>query len=229
MTNARMAIFRDRTDAGQKLASALDRYRHRHVLVLAIPRGGVEVGHQVARHLEADFSIAVSRKLPFPDNPEAGFGAVAEDGSTYIIKEAAQWLPRKTIREIIREQEEEIRRRIAVLRQGQPLPVIIGRTVILVDDGIAMGSTMRATVSLCRNQKAGNIVVAAPVSGRETAADIGALVDDITILAQPSLFRAVAQVYENWYDVTDAQVIDILNRWQREKSTLRRRHDDQEG
>jgi putative phosphoribosyl transferase len=224
-----MTIFRDRTDAGQQLAAALDGYRDRHVLVLAIPRGGVEVGYQVARRLEADLSIVISRKLPFPDNPEAGFGAVAEDGSTYIIKEAAQWLSQDVIREIILEQEEEIRRRVAVLRQGQPLPVIIGRTVILIDDGIAMGSTMRAAVHLCRNQKARTIVVATPVSGKETAAEIGALVDDSVILAQPSLFRAVAQVYANWYDVTDAEVIDILKRWRREKISARRQHDNPEG
>jgi putative phosphoribosyl transferase len=208
-----MTTFRDRTDAGKKLSLALEHYAGQKVLVLAIPRGGVEVGYQVARHLGSDLSIVISRKLPFPDNPEAGFGAVAEDGSTYINKAAAGWLPRPVIRNIIREQEKEIRRRIATLRHGQPLPVIIERTIILIDDGIAMGSTMRAAINLCRNQKAGHIVVAAPVAGARTAQEIGALADEAVILTTPPLFQAVAQVYENWYDVPDDEVIDILDRW----------------
>jgi putative phosphoribosyl transferase len=209
--------FRDREDAGKQLAAALETYRHPNTLVLAIPRGGVSVGYQVARHLDCDLSIVVSRKLPFPDNPEAGFGAVAEDGSTYIIREAAQWLPRGVIRKIIRDQEDEIRRRIEVLRKGIPLPRIIDRTVILIDDGIAMGSTMRAAVQLCRSKKARRIIAAAPVSGELAAEEIGSLVDEIIILARPVFFRAVAQVYENWYDVTDDEVIEILNRWHQEK------------
>jgi putative phosphoribosyl transferase len=212
---ASLMMFRDRTEAGEKLALALEHYTGQKVLTLAIPRGGVEIGYQVARHLDSDLSIVISRKLPFPDNPEAGFGAVAEDGSTYINRAAAGWLPHPVIRKIIREQEEEIRRRIAILRQGQPLPVILGRTVILIDDGIAMGSTMRASINLCRNQKAGRIVVAAPVAGAQTAEEIGTLADETVILTTPPLFRAVAQVYQNWYDVPDKEVIDILDRWRR--------------
>jgi putative phosphoribosyl transferase len=208
--------FTDRTDAGRRLAEALEHYRDQGALVLAIPRGGMEIGYRVARHLRADLSIIIARKLPLPDHPEAGFGAVAEDGSLYLDQAAAGWLPRDAVQRIVREQEEEIRRRITALRQGRPLPPIAGRTVILVDDGIAMGSTMRAAIILCRHRKAVRIVVASPVSGANTAGEFEGLADEVVILTRPHFFRAVAQVYEDWYDVSDKEVIAILKKWHRE-------------
>ncbi len=205
-------VFRDRKDAGEKLARKLEKYKDKGVLVLAIPRGGVEVGCEVAEYLHASFSLLVTRKLPFPDNPEAGFGAIAEDGSVFIFREASTWLSQKQIDEIVSEQSEEIRRRLQVLREGRPLPEIAGRTVILVDDGLAMGSTMRASIMLCRKKNAGQIVVAVPVAGREVAKDIGNMVDDIVVLETPANFMAVAQVYSNWYDVSDYEVLEIMRK-----------------
>jgi predicted phosphoribosyltransferase len=209
--------FEDRKDAGKKLAKALKKYKGKDVLVLAIPRGGVEVGYQVAKYLGAELSIAISRKLPFPDNPESGFGAIAEDGSVFIYEDAKTMIPDWMIDQIMRDQRAEIKRRIDVLRKGEPLPEIKGRTVILVDDGIAMGSTMRATVSLCKNNGAGRIVVAAPVSGKRVAAEMEGVADEVVILEKPPLFQAVAQVYRNWYDVSDMEVIDILGKWCKQK------------
>ena len=212
-------MFEDRKDAGEKLARALEEYRGKNVLVLAIPKGGVEVGYQVAKYLKADFSILVSRKLPFPDNPEAGFGAVAEDGSTFINQDAARWLSERIIDEIVRVQKQEIVRRIAVLRKGKPLPEMVNRTVVLVDDGIAMGSTMRVSIMLCKNRGAGKTVVAVPVSGERVAKEIAEMVDEIIVLEQPRFFRAVAQVYRNWYDVSDREVIEIIERLQQESDS----------
>jgi putative phosphoribosyl transferase len=203
-------MFADRKDAGQKLARAVEQYRADRPLVLAIPKGGVEVGYEVAKHLGCEFSILIARKLPFPDNPEAGFGAVAEDGSTFINDYAARALSQHTIDRILKQQRREIKRRIAALRKGQPLPQISDRTVILIDDGIAMGSTMRAGISLCRNKKAKKIVVASPVAGPATVAELAKIVDDVVVLEKPAFFRAVAQVYANWYDVCDEEVIRIL-------------------
>jgi putative phosphoribosyl transferase len=194
----------------QKLARAVEQYRADRPLVLAIPKGGVEVGYEVAKHLGCEFSILIARKLPFPDNPEAGFGAVAEDGSTFINDYAARALSQHTIDRILKQQRREIKRRIAALRKGQPLPQISDRTVILIDDGIAMGSTMRAGISLCRNKKAKKIVVASPVAGPATVAELAKIVDDVVVLEKPAFFRAVAQVYANWYDVCDEEVIRIL-------------------
>jgi len=210
-------MFEDRKDAGKKLAAALAEYEGQDVLVLAIPRGGVEVGYEVARGLDADFYLVVSRKLPLPDNPEAGFGAIAEDGSTFIHEDAARWIPEQTVRRIIEEQKRELARRVLVLRGGKDLPRIEGRTAVLVDDGIAMGSTMRALIKLCRNNKVGKIVVATPVAGERVARQIVPLVDELIILEMPSYFRAVAQVYRNWYDVSDQEVLQIMRRWREER------------
>jgi predicted phosphoribosyltransferase len=177
----------------------------------------VEVGYYVARELQADFSLVVARKLPLPANPEAGFGAVAEDGSTFIFEDAQRFLDPGTIRRIIAEQRAEVDRRIRALRGGEPLPAIQGRTVVLVDDGIAMGATMRAAVAMCRHADAAKVVVAAPVSSPDVAAEMRALVDEVVVLETPPTFRAVAQAYVNWYDVPDAEAVAFLDRWRREK------------
>lgn len=203
-------MFKNRKDAGEKLAKALEKYRTEKPIILAIPRGGVEVGLQVAAKLNADFSLIIARKLPFPDNPEAGFGAIAENGSTFIHGNAHYWLAGETIERIKQQQFAEIERRIKALRGGNPLPEITGRTVILIDDGIAMGSTMRAAIELCKNRKAGKIVVAVPVAGREVAEELQEKVDDFIVLETPAYFRAVAQAYERWYDVSDEEVLDLL-------------------
>ena len=202
--------FKDRADAGARLAEALEQFRGRRVLVLGIPRGGVAVAYEVARHLQAELSILVARKLPFPDNPEAGFGAVAEDGSRVISETAPYELDEADITRIIREQEKEIQRRIKVLRGGEPLPEIKGRTVILVDDGLAMGSTMKAAVALCRKRKAKKVIVAVPVAGEWAAREIAKLADETIILSRPVPFFAVAQAYERWYDVPDKEVLELL-------------------
>jgi putative phosphoribosyl transferase len=203
-------MFKNRKDAGEKLAKALEKYRTENPIILAIPRGGVEVGMQVAAKLNADFSLIIVRKLPFPDNPEAGFGAIAENGSAFIFENAHYWLPGETIERIKQQQIDEIEMRIKALRGGNPLLEIAGRTVILIDDGIAMGSTMRAAIELCKNRKAGKIVVAVPVAGREVAEEIQEKVDELIVLETPAYFRAVAQAYERWYDVSNEEVLDLL-------------------
>ena len=205
-------MFIDRTDAGIQLGKALLQYKGPDTIVLAIPRGGVEVGYQVAKALEAPLSLIISRKLPLPYNPEAGFGAVAEDGSIWLVPGSRSYLTPDTVEEIIADQTAEIRRRIDALRAGRELPDIRDRTVILVDDGIAMGSTMRASVQYCRNREADKVIVAAPVTGRDTAEDMEEIADDVIILEIPPYFRAVAQVYRKWYDVPDEEVLEIMEK-----------------
>jgi putative phosphoribosyl transferase len=210
-------MFRDRRDAGQKLGAALLGYGGAGPLMLGIARGGVEVAYYAASILGCEMSVLVSRKLPFPDNPESGFGAMAEDGSTYLNEYAAGVLLPETVERIKAEQRAEVRRRVDVLRRGRPLPEIGGRVVIVVDDGIAMGSTMRAGVMLCRNRRAKEVVVASPVAGPSVAAAFAEIADGVVILEKPRFFRAVAEVYENWYDVPDAEVIGIMESWEAER------------
>jgi predicted phosphoribosyltransferase len=207
-------MFKDRKDAGEKLARALKKYKGKGALVLAIPKGGVEVGYEVAKYLDAEFSFIISRKLPFPGNPEFGFGAISEDGSTFIISGYEEQLPKELIKDIIRKQELEIKRRISVLRDGKALPEIKDRTMILVDDGIAMGSTMLASIYLCKNKKAKKIIAASPVSGENIEKELAHLVDEVIILEKPAFFSAVAQAYENWHDVSDAEAVSVLRKWE---------------
>ncbi|MBD3263772.1 MAG: phosphoribosyltransferase [Candidatus Omnitrophica bacterium] len=205
-------MFEDRKDAGRKLAKSLSKYKGEGLLVLAIPRGGVEVGYHVARELGADFSMIITRKLPLPANPEAGFGAISEDGSTFMIQDSVKWIPQEVIPRIKEEQKREIERRIKTLRKGKPLPDIKDRTVILVDDGIAMGSTMGASILLCKSQEAKKIIVASPISSPRMVEKLKDEVDEVIILETPLNFRAVAQGYLNWYDVSDEEVSEIMER-----------------
>ncbi len=206
----RYKMFEDRSDAGRRLAQALSGYMECGALVLAIPRGGVEVGCQVADRLKAEFDLLVVRKLPFPHNPESGFGAIAEDGTTVLIDQAVRPLSPDMVRGIVDEQKREVRRRIRTLRNGRSLPGLKDRDVILVDDGLAMGATMRAAVLMCKKRQAGKVVVAVPVAGSRVSRLMEQLADELVVLEQPVFFRAVAQVYRRWYDVTDEQVLELL-------------------
>jgi putative phosphoribosyl transferase len=208
-------MFNDRKDAGQKLGKALINYKGLDALVLAIPRGGVEVGYYVAEKLEIPLSLIVVRKLPFPLNPEAGFGAIAEDGSIFFVDSAYSKKSLKVTKEIIEGQKRELKRRIEVLRAGKPLPEISGKIVILVDDGIAMGSTMQAAIMLCRNRNAKKVVASAPVAGPATVKELDKVADDVVVLEKPPFFRAVAEVYRRWYDVGDGEVIRIMQKKQK--------------
>lgn len=203
-------MFNDRKDAGKRLGWELQHYKRHDPVVLGIPRGGVEVGYWVAKELGAVLSIVVVRKLPFPTDPEAGFGAIAEDGSVFFIDNYYKMIDSEIIESIIKEQKRELNRRVRAFRQGEPPLDINGRVVILVDDGIAMGSTMNAAVKFCRNNKAEKIVVAAPVSAPSTVKEFKRIVDDVVVLEQPAFFRAVSQVYLDWSAVGYDQVVEIL-------------------
>ena len=178
--------------------------------VLGIPRGGTVVGYEVAKCLDAEFSIIVVHKLPFPDQPEAGFGAIAEDGSVFINPGAAATLPSSVIDTTIEQQRTEVARRVITLRGGTDLPELRHRNVILVDDGIAMGSTARAAIMCCRNAKANRITVAAPVASPDAVTNLESVADGVVALLSPPFFRAVAEAYRRWYDVPDAEVQGIM-------------------
>jgi putative phosphoribosyl transferase len=207
--------FRNRADAGEQLGAALERHRRDGSIVLGIPRGGVEVGLLVAEALEAVFSVLVARKLPFPDNPEAGFGAVAEDGTLYFIPRYKDSLPPTQVNRIIREQEAEVLRRVKLFRPERPLPDLTGRHVILVDDGIAMGSTTLVAVACCRNKGAARVTVAAPVASPDALEAVRQAADGVEVLHAPDRFEAVAQFYDHWADLTDQDVVKLVGGFRR--------------
>lgn len=204
-------MFTDRRDAGTQLGEALRETRgDRTPLVLGIPRGGVEVAYHVARILGGTLSLLVVRKLPFPDNPEAGFGAVAEGGRMYLVPDYSAGIRQALMNRIIEEQKAEVARRVETLRNGDPLPALDGRDVLLVDDGIAMGSTTQAAVLCCRQKGARHVAVAAPVASPAARTGLEAAADEVYTLLTPPFFRAVAAFYRNWYDVSDEEVADIV-------------------
>lgn len=213
-------MFQDRRQAGRRLARALEEYGKPSTLVLAIPMGGIQVACEVSRHLGVELSPIIVRKLPFPDNPEAGFGAVAEDGSLVMLRQQVQYISEKIVQRIVEQQKEEITRRKELLRGGAPLPELAGRTIILIDDGIAMGSTMEAAIWCCKKSKPSGIIVAAPVAAPQVKRRLSRIVDRVVVLEEPFDFRAVAQVYENWYDVPDWEAVELLERWRRERGKL---------
>lgn len=213
-------MFADRKDAGEKLGRALEKYRNMNVLILGIPRGGAETAYYVARHLNAELALVITRKLGYPFNPEAAFGAIAEDGSVYISETAKQSLTDEEMNEVLWRQKQEINRRIQKLRRGKPLPEMKGRTIIIADDGIATGATLFATIELCKNQKAQKIVVASPIAGKRMEGILRNMVDEVVILETPTLYSAVSQGYENFYNLTDEEALAFMDKWEKEHPVL---------
>lgn len=208
-----MPLFKDREAAGRDLAVALERYRGPATLVLGLPRGGVVVAAEVARILDAELSVIVARKIPAPGNPEYAIGAVAEGGGRYLNEREIQAYgisPAYIQREIEREQR-EIQRRIELYRGGQPLPPIKDRPVIVVDDGIATGYTMLAALRAVRHGGGHPVVMAVPVGPPGIVEQLEFECDDAVVLATPEPFYAVGFFYEDFEQVSDAEVIRLLN------------------
>lgn len=206
--------FQDREEAGRRLVEQLLHYRERPAtLILALPRGGVAVGYQLSLGLRLPMEVFIVRKLGAPDNPEYALGAVGETGTVYVNPEAMAGfhLSRVDLKNLVEVQREEIVRRQALYRQDRRLPVLTGRTVILVDDGIATGSTFFASVLSIRNLKPHRLIGAIPVGPVETIREVHAIVDELVVLATPDPFWAVGTHYLDFAQVGDRKVIEYLN------------------
>ena len=191
-------------------------YKGQGALVLAIPRGGVPVGYEIARSLDATLDVIVLRKIPIPWNPEAGFGAVTADGTVVLNERMVQGLgmSEEQIRHAAEEVRAEIIRRMRVYRSGSmELPDVEGRPVILVDDGLASGYTMLAAVQSLEKHRPSRIVVAIPVSSSGAARLVRARVDEFVVLKiSERVPFAVADFYQHWTEMTDAEVLDYLEK-----------------
>lgn len=208
------SVFRDRAEAGRKLGARLSKYRGTDSIVVALPRGGVVVGYEVAKTLGLPLEVYVVRKIGHPESPELGVGAIAEDGSTRLDTKVLQTLGLGVadLRPIIRREQQECARRAQLYRSGKPFPNVSGRTVILVDDGIATGNTIRAAVAALRTRRPGRVVLAVAVSPPETLHDLRWTVDEIVCLTAPADFAAVGQVYQSFEQVEDSTVLELLHR-----------------
>ena len=214
------ALFENRYDAGRQLAARLGEYKGQPVVVLAIPNGGVPVGLEVALAIEADFDLVVSRKIPLPLNPEAGFGAVADDGTVILNEELVRraGLSQPQIDSQVNQVRTEIRRRRLLYRQDRPPALVSGKTVIITDDGLASGFTMLATVSSMRSRRPREIIVAVPVSSAAALEEVGKVADKVVTVVTGSMPRfAVADFYKNWHDLSDDEVFRALDEWRQRK------------
>lgn len=205
--------FRDRTEAGELLAEELTSYADKpNVIVLALPRGGVPVGAQVARKLNVPFDVFVVRKLGLPGHPELAMGAIAIGGVRVINREVVEGLqiPELVIDAVAAQEQEELMRRRHAYRGDLPAPEVRDKTVILVDDGIATGSTMIVAVAALRQLNAGRIVVAAPVIPQSTFHQIHHAADEVVAVIVPEKFYGVGQWYEDFSQTTDNEVRQLL-------------------
>lgn len=205
--------FANREEAGRRLVERLIRHRDQpESLILALPRGGVAVGYQVALGLHLPLDVFITRKLGAPDNPEYALGALSETGSVYLNPEAVTYqLTLAEIEQLVQAQRHEITRRQTLYRQGRQLPSLTDRTVILVDDGIATGSTFIASVEAIRRLQPHCLVGAIPVGPERTIREIRASVDELVVLATPDPFWAVGNHYVDFAQVDDHDVIEYLN------------------
>lgn len=206
--------FRDRTEAGQLLAQRLMGYAQRPgVLVLALPRGGVPVAYEVARALNAPLDVFVVRKLGVPGHEELAMGAVASCGARVLNPSVVEALriPDSVIEQVAAQEFEELARRERTYRDNRPPPEVAGRTIILVDDGIATGATMRAAVAALRQMGAGSIVVATPTVALSTLREMRPEVDDFVAVMTPADFMGVGQWYQDFSQTTDEEVRELLS------------------
>jgi putative phosphoribosyl transferase len=207
------APFADRRAGGRALARMLAPHAGRAgTLVLALPRGGVPVGFEVARALRAPLDVLTVRKLGFPGHPELAMGAVASGGVCVLNQELVDdhGIPERVIAKAAEREGREVARREREYR-GRAAPTDVrGRTVILVDDGLATGATMQAAVVAVRAQQPASVVVAVPVAARQSREEIGAVADEVVCVLVPATFRSVGRWYEDFEQVSDAEVRSLL-------------------
>lgn len=208
-------MFKDRFEAGEKLADKLEDYKKTpNLVILAIPRGGVPVAEEIAKRLQTPLYVLVTRKLGAPGHEEFGIGAISE-GNTIVLddKLILQFgLTKEELSEVISREKKEMDRRIEVYRKGKPLPLLKGKTAILVDDGAARGVTALAGIKGVRRLKPQNLVFAAPVCSKEAAVEIGNKVDNLICLIYPRDMNSVGEFYEDFSEVTDEMVVNTLKK-----------------
>jgi putative phosphoribosyl transferase len=208
-------IYRDRAEAGQLLAERLADYAGRSdVLVLGLPRGGVPVAFEVARRLQAPLDVFLVRKLGVPGYQELAMGALATGAVRVMNKDVVRALgiSEDVVESVTAKQQDELERRERLYRGNRPPIEVGGRIVILVDDGLATGSTMRAAVAALRRQEPARIVIAVPVGAQETCEELRAEADEVVCLRTPEPFHAVGLWFDNFSQTTDQEVSDLLQR-----------------
>jgi predicted phosphoribosyltransferase len=208
-------VFQDRQEAGKQLAASLQSYQGKeNLLVLALPRGGVTVGYEVARELRCPLDVLIVRKIGCPGNPELAAGAVSETGTRVLNADviSMQRISQEYLDGETERQRQEIARRLTAYRGGQTIGSLAAKTVILVDDGVATGATMKAAVATLKREGLAKLVVAVPVAPPDTAREIAPTVDEWVCLDTPERFAAVGQFYRDFTQVSDDEVVESLKK-----------------
>jgi putative phosphoribosyl transferase len=205
-------LFADRVDAGRRLASALKDLVGKYAIILAIPRGGVVVGYEIAKTLDLPLDVIIPRKIGAPGNPELAIGAMTEDGTVLLDDRLVERLQVSEgyIEKESETQKLEIQRRLKLYRGDIPYPSLKNRDVILVDDGIATGSTMKAALASVRKRGAKTVVIAIPVGPPSTIRELEKEADRVVCLHTPESFYAIGQFYENFTQTQDEEVTRLL-------------------
>ena len=205
--------FRDRVDAGRRLAERLEAFRAQSPVILGLPRGGVPVAAEVAQALDAPLDVLIVRKLGVPWHPELGFGAIGEGGIIVLNRDLVQdlGLTAPEIQEVTTVEQAELERRVRRYREGRPPVDLEGRTVIVVDDGIATGFTVRAAVEVARRRGAGRVVVAVPVASPRVVEELRSLADEVIVLEAQEALMAVGQFYWDFPQTSDEEVTRLLS------------------
>lgn len=213
-------MFKNREEAGRKLGLKLSNYKKDNPIILAIPNGGVEVAYEAAKYLNVEFALIIIKKLPNPFYPEIGFGAITENGISFIFENTNYLLSMNTIETIINEKTLEIEHTKKVFRENYPIPNIDGRTVIIIDDGIIMGSTMHAAIMLCKNKNAKKIIVAVPASNEKVIEEISEVINKVIVLEKLPHLWTVEQAYESCSKVTDKDVLNFIQKYKNIESNI---------
>jgi len=209
-----MAYFANRVEAGKRLTSELKNLTEKNAIVLAIPRGGVVVGYEIAKALNLPLDVIIPRKIGAPDNPELAIGAMTEDGTIILDKDLVSYLgvSQDYIGAASEQQKNEIERRLKLYRGNEPYPNLRGKDVIIVDDGIATGSTMKAALASVRNKGARTVIVAVPVGPPSTIEELKKQADKVVCPYTPEYFQAIGQFYADFEQTTDEEVIQLLKK-----------------
>ncbi len=204
--------FEDRTDAGRRLAARLEHLRDERPVVLALPRGGVPVAAEIAKALDAQLDVIVVRKLGVPSQPELGMGAIGEGGVRVLNESVLRGagIRSEDIEAVEGRERQELERRAGAYRQGRPMVALDGRTVVVVDDGIATGGTARAALQVARAHGAHRVVLAVPVAPPDTIARLGEDADEVVCLETPYAMMAIGAWYRDFRQTGDVEVMRLL-------------------